>query len=439
MMRGTKAFKRHSGAITTRGKRSGRAHPRLRAPGAAIFLGLLAALSPDLMLAPTSAIEPGRTEPPRIASVDLPPRPIRVQQLDFADPTDAQTTIAPAVPPAPRVDVARFEAALEAARQFGSAYGVTFAAVRDGQVLWTGSAGMHRDEVTPLRAEDPLVIGSVTKTFVAATVLQLADEGRIRLDDTLRAYLPGMSSVSRKITIRQLLDHTSGLADVFNDATRRGLEEDPDRAWTAAEVLKTLHAPWYEPGQGWAYANTNYFLLGLVIERVTGASLADELDARFLDPLDLEQTRLLTGAEDEGGQLPPAWSTIFWASGAMAASAADLARWGDALYGDAILSDASRADMLALNSHDYGLGLQRVQVPGARGYGHTGLLRTFTTLLVHLPEDNVTLALLVNRSDVDLGGMLAARPPNGPSLLELLGIERPKAPAAPAPSSSAAP
>ena len=80
-----------------------------------------------------------------------------------------------------------------------------------------------------------------------------------------------MSAISGKITIRQLLNHTSGLADVFNDTTKKGLEEHPEHPWTTAEVLKTIHAPWYQPGEGWAYANTNYLLLGLAIERITGS------------------------------------------------------------------------------------------------------------------------------------------------------------------------
>jgi len=292
-------------------------------------------------------------------------------------------------------------------------------------LLWTGADGRQRDALTSLAADDPLVIGSVTKTFVAATVLQLVEEGRLELDDAVRDHLPGMSSVSAEITIRQLLDHTSGLADVFNDRTRQGLEEHPEHAWTTAEVFETLHAPWYGPGQGWAYANTNYFLLGLVVERVTGSSLATELDERFLGPLGLDDTRLLTGATDDEGPLAPAWATIFWASGSMTASAADLARWGDALYGGDILSTRSRASMTTLNSNDYGMGLQRLHLPGAEGYGHTGLLNTYTSLLVHLPEHDLTLALLVNRSDVNIGSMLAARPPNGPSLLELVGVEWP--------------
>ena len=420
---------RQARAIHVRRERRDRTRPGFRAPLAAFGLSLLVLLSPDLTLAPLSAVEPERARPLPIDLIDGPSAP-RVQPLDLVSPPPAATE--PSAEPAQATE-APYAAALGAAREAGGAYGVTFAAVRDGQLLWTGAAGRHRDGITTLAPDDPLVIGSVTKTFVAATILELVEEGRLSLDDTLRDHIPGMVAISRKITIRQLLDHTSGLADVFNDTTRRGLEEHPERAWTAAEVLRTLRAPWYRPGEGWAYANTNYFLLGLVIERITGTSLADQLHARFLGPLGLTRTRVLTGAPDDGGPLAPAWATIFWASGAMTASAADLARWGDALYGGAILSEVSQDAMITLNRDDYGLGSQRIELPGAVGHGHTGMLNTYTTVLVHLPRQNVTIALLVNRTGVDLGGMLAARPGGGPSLLELVGVDLPKPKSKPAP------
>jgi D-alanyl-D-alanine carboxypeptidase len=318
---------------------------------------------------------------------------------------------------APDVDGTSWVRALDAARARAMAHGVSFAAVRDGELLWAGSSGRARDGRTTLAADAPMVIGSVTKTFVAATVLQLAEEGALDLGDPVRDHLPELRKLSRDVTLRQLLDHTSGLADLFNDTTRRGLEQEPEHAWTADEVLETLHAPWYEPGEGWAYANTNYYLLGMVVERVTEATLADVLAERFFEPLELGGTRLLTGAD--GDPLEPAWSTIFWASGAMASPAADLARWGDALYGDGLLPAASRSAMLRMNDHDYGLGVQRIKVGKVKGHGHTGLLNTYTTLLFHVPADDVTVALLVNRSHVDLAAMLRAEPSDGPSLLQL--------------------
>jgi CubicO group peptidase (beta-lactamase class C family) len=397
------------------------------------LLSLLVALAPDLTLAPINAGEPYSASVQQSDQIDLSIIPRRVRPMDTAPRVSVPIAAQPAPQPvATTVEDWSFLAALEAARAYGGAYGITFAAVRDGEVLWSGAAGRYRDGATGLNGADSLVIGSVTKTYVAATVLQLVEERRLRLTDTVRHYLPGEGAVTPDITIRQLLSHTSGLADVFNDTTKTGIETHPEHAWNASEIMATLHAPWYRPGEGYAYANTNYYLLGLVIEQITGATLAEELDRRFFTPLGLDSTDVLTGDSTARDTLEPAWATIFWASGAMSASAADLARWGDALYGDELLTQASRDEMMKLNTDNYGLGVQRIEVPGATGYGHTGMLKTYTSLLLYLPTQNVTLALLVNRTHVDLGGMLAAKPGSGPSLLELAGV-LPAPPPSPAP------
>ncbi|MEO7395048.1 MAG: serine hydrolase domain-containing protein, partial [Candidatus Limnocylindria bacterium] len=400
--RGNEVLMHQARAVRNRRGRGRWRLPGLRAPATGFVLSLLVLLSPDLTLAPLNAGEPHRAGPVPIDLIDIRATGRGVRHIETA-PSPVPTPAAQAVAPD-----ARYQAALDAARTAGGAHGIAFAAVRDGRVVWSGSAGRNRDGTTPLRPDDALVIGSVTKTFVAAAILQLVDEGRIGLDDKLAMHLPAMAAMAPDVTLRQLLNHTSGLADVFNDTTRRGLEEHPEVAWTAAQVLESIHAPWYKPGDGWAYANTNYFLLGLVIEQLSGASLSDELSRRFIRPLALDDTRVLTG--DDDGPLAPAWATIFWASGAMSASASDLAHWGDALFGEQLLRPGTRAAMIKVNDHDYGLGAQRIELPGAVGYGHTGLLSTYTTLLVYLPESNVTLSLLVNRSHVDLGGMLTAKP-----------------------------
>lgn len=383
---------------------------------------MLAFTSPALTVAPLNASEPraeARADQGDRIERSAPRRPPLIEELErpIVIPS-APPAVAPGPEPAVVDRGPAFASALEAARAHGGAYGVAFAAVRDGTVIWGGAGGRARDGRTELAGSSPLVIGSVMKTFVAAAVLQLVDEGRVGLDDPVRLHLPELRWLSDEITIAQLLDHTSGLADLFNDTTRRGLEEEPTRSWAAAEVLATLHEPWYRPGEGWAYANTNYYLLAMLVEAVTDAPLAGELDARFLGPLSLGATSVLDGGQ-VGSPLDEAWTSIFWGSGAMAASAEDLARWGDALYGGDLLSAGSQAAMLDFNSHDYGLGVQRIEVGDLEGYGHTGLLNTYTTLLFHAPAERVTVALLVNRSHVDLGGMLTAEPPGGPSLLEL--------------------
>jgi D-alanyl-D-alanine carboxypeptidase len=431
MMRSTKRNLRQARAVSARGVApKPPARGGLRAFTAATGLAVLVSLSPELTQAPTQADEPAgaltgaatRTSQPVAPNAGVAPS----AESGIPPSRSGGTTVTPpaARPTADASASQRFQSALDAARIGAGAYGATFAVVRDGQVVWTGSSGVARDGRSRLAPDSTMVIGSVSKTFVAATTLELVDEGRLSLDDSVRHVLPELRRVSRQITIRMLLDHTSGLADVFNDKTRRGLEEQPERAWSREQVLATLHAPWYQPGEGWAYANTNYFLLGMVVERITGSTLEEELQRRFLDRLDLTATRSLT-ADDPTSPLEPAWVTIFWASGAMTSSAADLARWGDALYDDDVpedlLLDAATAHaMFDVNGEDYGLGVKRFEVSPRTAYGHTGLLNTYTTLLLHLPEDDVTIAMLVNRTNVDLLNMIRQRPASGgPSLLRL--------------------
>jgi CubicO group peptidase (beta-lactamase class C family) len=392
---------------------------------------VIVSLSPELTEAPTRADEPtgvldaAATQAHRPASPTVDGAQLVEPDLPPSQVTRVAEAPDPIRPTASASASLQFQAALDVARIGAGAYGATFAVVRDGQVVWAGSSGVERNGSTLLTPGSPMVIGSVTKTFVAATVLQLVDEGKLSLDDSARRFLPGVRQVSREITIRQLLDHTSGLADVFNDATRRGLEEHPERAWSTRQVLATLHAPWYQPGEGWAYANTNYYLLGMIVERVTGSSLEQEIERRFLDPLDLGSTQSLS-PDDPSSPLAPAWTTIFWASGAMSSSAGDLARWGDALYDDDVPQhvlvdgDTARA-MFTFNRDDYGLGVKRFPEFAPRNaYGHTGLLSTYTTLLLHLPREDITIAMLVNRTNVDLLGMLRQRSAwGGPSLLRL--------------------
>jgi D-alanyl-D-alanine carboxypeptidase len=185
-------------------------------------------------------------------------------------------------------------------------------------------------------------------------------------------------------------------------------------------VLATIDGPWHPAGDGWSYSNTNYLLLGLLVEAVTGRTLADELRSRFFEPLGLESPRLLTAADP--GPLSAAWATVFWGSGATTASAADVALWGDALYGDSsFLDDRLRQQMLAFNDDDYGLGAQRIDLGRVQGIGHTGLLSTYTTLMAHIPRSGVTVALMVNRSQAPLDQMMAADPTDGgPSLMDLV-------------------
>jgi D-alanyl-D-alanine carboxypeptidase len=232
---------------------------------------------------------------------------------------------------------------------------------------------------------------------VATLVLQLVAEGKLRLDDTVERWLPGVLPTSQGITIRQLLNHTSGLYD-YTDALLTGPADVLNirwRTWGPKELvqLATAQPPLFEPGAQWSYSNTNYILLGLVAQRVTGRQYGAEVERRIIRPLNLRDTSLpgtspvIRGPHAHGylptivdGQVLPVDITEFnpsaaWAAGEIISTAADLNRFFAALAGGRLLGEAELREMItpAAPAEDYGFGLVRqVLACGVTVYGHDG-------------------------------------------------------------------
>jgi D-alanyl-D-alanine carboxypeptidase len=266
--------------------------------------------------------------------------------------------------------------------------------VRQGgrTIRLAGGRGNLRPE-TPMRAGDRFRVGSITKPFVATVVLQLVAEQKLGLDDTVERWLPGAVPDGGRITVRQLLNHTSGLFafDADHDFVTQAFQ-DQLREWTPRELLAiaTAHPPNFSPGAGWAYSDTNYFVLGLIVEAATGRPLAAELRDRIFAPLRLRATSLpagpgISGAHAHGYFLDPAQDvtigtpSVQWAAGALVSNAGDLARFFRALLGGRLL----RPDLLQLMQttvaapqlgagNAYGLGLQRVPERCGALWGHSG-------------------------------------------------------------------
>lgn len=313
-------------------------------------------------------------------------------------------------------EAAALQAAVERARLTFGLGAVAVGVSADGRLGWSGASGPPRDGETPLSGATPFAIASVTKTFTAAIVLQLVEEGRVRLNAEVTEYLPELA-VAGGVTVLQLLSHSSGIADLL-DPMRDRLNAEPSRVWQPAEVLALLGPSAFPPGSDWAYSNTNYVIAGLLVERVTGHPFADELERRIIGPLKL----VGTGIPTRGGLpylLGVSWTSAFWTSAMLDSDAADLVRWGDALYGGGILRGSTLARMLDFNADGYGLGAEQYRLGGQLGYGHSGLLRGFTTLLVHLPESRLTLAVLAVGHVFDATALLTYSGPGAPSILSL--------------------
>jgi D-alanyl-D-alanine carboxypeptidase len=254
---------------------------------------------------------------------------------------------------------------------------------RNGSHSLRLAAGVSdRAHHTPMRMGDRFRIGSVTKTFVATLVLQLVGEGKLTLDDSVEKWLPGVVPDGNAITVRQLLNHTSGLFDYLNDGdgtvVKPYLQGKLGYVWAPRALVgvATKHPPHFPPAEGWSYSNTGYIVLGLIVEAATGDSLATELRRRVFAPLGLRNTSLdasprIAGRHAHGyyragrGPLQDVTAlspSIAWAAGGIVSTVGDLAQFYRSLLGGRVL----RPDLLqAMETttpmgpagEDYGLGL----------------------------------------------------------------------------------
>lgn len=272
--------------------------------------------------------------------------------------------------------------------------------VRDEDGVWRGTSGVSElGTARPVPAHGRFRTGSITKTFLATVVLQLVAEGRLRLDDKVGTWLPGVVPNGHRITVRQLLNHTSGVPDY-----RRALPMPPApefldnrlRTWSATELIQraVLNPPTFEPpGSGYAYSNTGYLLLGQIIEKVTGRSYGEEIERRIIRPLRLRGTSVpgtsprLRGPHPHG-YVPIQRATgrqlvdlsvmnpsLLGAGGEMISTTSDLNRFMAALLGGRLLPGHLLDDMRTPGVKDrtYGLGLRWQDTScGVRVYGNDG-------------------------------------------------------------------
>ena len=281
---------------------------------------------------------------------------------------------------------------------------------------WAGASGLARDGITRLDGTSPFAIASITKTFTATLTLQLIGEGRLSLRDEVAELLPGVT-VPQGVKVAHLLRHTSGIADLLAPLRDR-LNAKTERIWQPEDVVASVGSPWFAPGRAWAYSNTNYVLLGMIVERITGRPIDGVLRERLLAPLELTGTGMLLG-EGAPYLMVPSWVSAFGTSGSMYANAHDLLRWGDALYGGGVLGATGMRHMLDFTRRGYGMGAERIRVDDAPGYGHSGLLRGFTSLLVHLPTEDLTLVVMGTTNTFDPALVLSHRDRGQPSILDL--------------------
>jgi D-alanyl-D-alanine carboxypeptidase len=304
---------------------------------------------------------------------------------------------------------------------------------RPGGETWSGAAG--NAIITPkrrMRASDRFPAGSIAKTFVAATTLQLSEEGRFGLDDPLTKVLPASVTArfadADRITVRMLLNHSSGLAEYIDDGFHAEVAADPRRRWTVTELLDRAAAlsRTSAPGERFAYNNTDYNLLGEIIEQATGKSWRAAVRERVIKPLRLKYTslpapgRVQSGRDFAHGYEPAAGKLLdlTQVDSSMAGAAGGHALWtttGDLwrflrglLAGKLFERRSTLAEMRTFLPADgadgrvgYGLGLERYVLPGGvEVIGHMGTTAGYRAFMFHLPARRTEIAMVTN-SPVD--------------------------------------
>lgn len=347
------------------------------------------------------------------------PRPDAAEDVSYANHPRAQ----------------EYLAQLENYRKNTHSPGAILLVSRQDEPLWVGAAGhSNLEHQTAMRTNTPFRTGSITKMFVATAVLHLAEEGKLSLDDPLSERLPkvtGQIPDAEKITVRYLLSHLSGIFDPPNESNRYKLDlvNDPegmdkktiDRLLDEYVYGKPLH---FEPGKGYAYSNTNYWLLGQIIESVTGKTVQQVLDQLIFIPLGLTDTYLeqrddrnvARGYADiygDGALLDVSrWDradTDGKADGGIISTAVDLMKFMKALMEGEIVSPASVEMMKQVQLEncdnifcEYGLGLELWRTGAGTGFGHNGGSVGIEANVIYFPETgNLTVIYKNNGNGSD--------------------------------------
>jgi D-alanyl-D-alanine carboxypeptidase len=356
--------------------------------------------------------------------------------------TATANAIVPTNTPADDAVRTALQRALDSLRVAGRFPGATLGvALANGRMLALATGESDTVRHVAMQPTDRMLEGSVGKTYVAALAMQLVDEGKLDLDAKIASYLGGEPwfdrlPTARDITVRQIMRHTSGLVRYeFQAAATAALRANPFKEWTPVERLTYIFdsKPPFAAGQGWEYSDTNYIVLGMIIERLLGETYYAAVRKRVLEPLHLTNTlpsdrRQLPGVivgyagpnNDLGGYDASITNGLMainpqfeWTGGGMASTADDLARWAKLLYeGKAFpprmlpaMLDAVPARLGANTS--YGLGVIVRQTPNGPVWGHSGFFPGYATEMIYVPATKVAAAIQVNVTQPYPRGLVA--------------------------------
>ncbi|MBC8076538.1 MAG: beta-lactamase family protein [Chloroflexales bacterium] len=310
--------------------------------------------------------------------------------------------------------------------------GVALSVTIPGYDTWYGARGLADRQQN--QAMDPSYhfrIGSLSKMFVATAALQLVEEGKLNLDAPVASYLPNAVPGADKILLRHVMNHTSGLFDYLDNQFLSQALRNRQRVWKPQELLDyaTQRRPYFAPGtpNRWRYSNTNYVLLGLIIEKVAGKSLAQELRQRVFDRAQLKQTffepdERVPGVLVHGYAGASDWTNIHmsyaWGTGSIVSTVDDLARFAQALFDGQLLKPETMKTMQTfVNANDsfgmkyleYGMGLMRNRLLTSQArpanvttaLGHIGGVSGYRAAVWYIPESKILITAGFNEANVD--------------------------------------
>ncbi len=284
--------------------------------------------------------------------------------------------------------------------------------------VWLGASGSS-DGTDTIKTDMLFGIGSNTKTFTSSIIMLLTQDSLLSLEDSIYHWIPSYKFVDSTITIHQLLNHTSGIYDyAHSQAVQDSFLFDPAKFWTANEILSTfLDTAYFPKGTSYHYSNSEYLILGMIIEAVTGQTYIQQLHSRIIDPFNLSHT-FLDQYDSLNGTMAHMWYDIFdnnttydlvalnvprtalfsssWSAGAIFSTAQDMVNWSKDLFQGKVVNDSSLQQMLDfLPTYNYGLGLMKFSISGRTLWGHDGDA-VYMSMLTFSSYDTISIAILCN-------------------------------------------
>ncbi len=293
--------------------------------------------------------------------------------------------------------------------------GASVMVIKDGEPVLTRSYGLANvEQGVPVRPGTNFRLASVTKQFTATALLMLVEEGMVDLDDSIRQYFPSFPAFTDAITIRHLLQHTSGIEDyepIYGDAFPKQIL---DRG--VVEIISGTEATYFPAGTEYRYSNSAYAILAVLVEDLSGMSFPDFLEARIFAPLGMNNTVAYRKGETTvsnrsfgytvNGRLvedsdQSAWSAVL-GDGGIYSSVEDLARWDAALYDNDLLSPETWAEAWTPGLENYGFGWRIDEYQGRKRYHHSGSTSGFRNFMQQFPDERLTVIVLTNRAEPDV-------------------------------------